>query len=230
MNKEELLKRYFNQEGARGELPLQQWKEILHMVKKQEQNRGRKASFTSFTAKPVLVALAAFVIAVAIGGVSLWAASPWDGGSGQTTTPSGDTEPGLVGDSEPGPVTSRGSCVEQYGPDTLSNRAFAFDGTVKSVEVRSDPKLPAGDQDVHWVTFTVNYWYKGGAGDEVGVWIEGLVLEDSTAIEEGARLLVSGEPRWGGAPLEDAIAWICGGFTRGYTNEEANLWADSLRQ
>jgi hypothetical protein len=48
------------------------------------------------------------------------------------------------------------SCVETYSPQTLRHRAFAFDGTPVSVEDRRDPRLPAGQDHVPWVTFRVN--------------------------------------------------------------------------
>lgn len=112
----------------------------------------------------------------------------------------------------PGPKSSLASCVETYGPDTLKNRDFAFDGTVRSIER-------------HWVTFDVNRWYQGGTGDEVAVWMEWGWLGPQT-IAHGARLLVSGEPRWGGEPPDDALAWMGCGFTRLYTPEDAEQWAD----
>lgn len=39
----------------------------------------------------------------------------------------------------------------------------------------------------------------------------------------GTRLLVSGEPRWGGGALTDAMAWGCG-FTRYYDKATADNW------
>lgn len=126
------------------------------------------------------------------------------------------------------------SCVEQYSPDTLRNRAFAFDGTVVSIELRRDPKLQLEEEEdsrIPWVTFSVHRWYRGGSGDEVGVWVESLNIETSAGTirgDPGTRLLVAGEPRWGGAPLDDAIAWPCG-FTQPYTPEAAAEWEAALR-
>jgi hypothetical protein len=132
-----------------------------------------------------------------------------------------------------GPVSAR--CVEEYSPDTLRNRAFAFDGTVVSIELRQDPNLEVqGGEDSRepWVTFSVHHWYRGGSGDEVGVWIENLNMETSVGTitaEPGTRLLVAGEPRWGGAPFDDAIAWACG-FTQPYSPEVAAKWQATLGQ
>jgi hypothetical protein len=39
--------------------------------------------------------------------------------------------------------SSVASCVALFSPETLRDRAFAFDGTVESVETRVDPRLPA---------------------------------------------------------------------------------------
>jgi hypothetical protein len=122
------------------------------------------------------------------------------------------------------PVAS--SCVESYSPDTLIHRSFAFDGTVRDVEVRTDARLPEGEQDVPWVAFEVNRWFRGGSARELGVWVEALNVETSAGAipaEPGTRLLVAGEPRWGGDPLDDPIAWSCG-FTQLWTPEAAAEW------
>jgi hypothetical protein len=131
--------------------------------------------------------------------------------------------------SEPGPASS---CVEEYGPETLSRRAFAFDGTIIAVEIRKDPKLPPPeegvvDEGIPWVAFSVHRWYRGGSAPEAGVWIEHLNVQTSVETisgTPGTRLLVAGQPRWGGDPMDDAIAWACG-FTQPYTDEAAADWA-----
>ena len=67
---------------------------------------------------------------------------------------------------------------------------------------------------------------QGGWASEVGVWIENLNVNSSVGTveaEPGTRLLVSGEPRWGGDTLDDAIAWPCG-FTQPWTEETASEW------
>lgn len=117
-------------------------------------------------------------------------------------------------------------CVQAYAPDTLVLRSFAFDGTVTSIEIREDSRLPEGEQEVPWVTFEVHRWFKGGSASEVGVWIENLNVNTTVGTieaEPGTRLLVSGEPRWGGDTLDDAIAWPCG-FTQPWTEEGASEW------
>ena len=119
------------------------------------------------------------------------------------------------------------SCVEVYSPETLADRSFAFDGTVASIENRTDPKLPAGQAEAPWVWFVVHDWFKGGSGETVGIWMDGVNIETSagtTSVQEGTRLLVAGEPRWGGSePMADPLAWTCG-FTQPWSEEAAAEW------
>lgn len=142
----------------------------------------------------------------------------------------GSTAAPSKADGSTAPVnSSAASCLETFSPAGLRGRDFAFDGTVLSIERRRDPRLPPGEDEVPWVTFDVNRWYAGGQEAQVGVWIENASLSptvssvDSIAVEEGARLLVSGEPRWGGRPLDDPIAWSCG-FTEPWTEDAAAEW------
>jgi hypothetical protein len=129
-------------------------------------------------------------------------------------------------DVEGGPVAVSNTCVQTYSPDTLIERSFAFDGTVASIELRTDSHLPDGENEVPWVTFVVNQWFRAGSAPRIGVWMDSLNIETSAGTieaEPGARLLVAGEPRWGGDPLEDPIAWACG-FTQPWTPEAAAEW------
>lgn len=121
------------------------------------------------------------------------------------------------------------SCVESYTPEALARRAFGFDGTVAGIgSAASTAGLPDGYVPV---TFKVHRWFRGGAGATVVVTMprpEGSSGQDSAAYRIGSRLLVSGEPRYGGAPLADPIAWACG-FTRSYTPGEAAAWGEAFR-
>lgn len=78
------------------------------------------------------------------------------------------------------------------------------------------------------MTFTVNEWFEGGTARAITVDLMAptsrIAGDETPAYEAGTRLLVSGEPRWGGAPLDDAIAWTCGGFTRCYEASVAEDW------
>jgi hypothetical protein len=113
------------------------------------------------------------------------------------------------------------SAIEQYSAKSLRQRAFAFDGTVVGIETRVDSKLPDGDQERSWVTFQVHRWFRGGTADEVPIWFDG---RREFGLDPGVRLLVSGQPRWGGAPLDNPIAWP-GGFTRPWDEGTADEWA-----
>ena len=135
-----------------------------------------------------------------------------------------------------GPLPGGGvaSCVETYAPRTVSKRAFAFDGVVVEVGPSVSDRGDEADLGLPGVTFEVQEWFSGGGGD-------GTVTVDmqppTTGSEEpsdpelayglGSRLLVSGEARWGGSPLESPIAWGCG-FSRYYDPETAKAWREAL--
>ena len=118
------------------------------------------------------------------------------------------------------------SCVESYdGGDSVAGRAFAFDGTVTAIGPARTDREP--DSQSVGVRFEVNEWFAGGNTATVVV---DMTRPDIVRVEEmapaygvGTRLLVSGEPRWGGAPLDDPIAWGCG-FTRYYDEATAGSW------
>jgi len=56
----------------------------------------------------------------------------------------------------------------------------------------------------------------------------GIVEELAPSVPPGTRLLVTGEPRWGGAALDDAVAWGCG-FTQPWTAEASATWSEAFR-
>ncbi|GAC1611214.1 MAG: hypothetical protein NVS3B26_22610 [Mycobacteriales bacterium] len=93
-------------------------------------------------------------------------------------------------------------------------------------------KSDKGQLDTAAVTFKGNEWFKGGASDTATVDLmsptSNMGGDHAPAYEKGTRLLVSGEPRWGGPPLEDAIAWPCGGFTSYYERAVAVSGARQL--
>jgi hypothetical protein len=126
----------------------------------------------------------------------------------------------------PLPDSGARRCVEQYSSSAIAGRAFAFDGTVTTITAgqtdQSDSSLA-----LDAVTFTVNEWFVGGSDKTVTVDMmppdpDGLA-ETPPIYDVGTRLLVSGEPRWGGAPLTDPVAWGCG-FTRYYDDATADNW------
>jgi hypothetical protein len=120
------------------------------------------------------------------------------------------------------------SCVESYSPAAVSTRAFAFDGAVIDIGPSTTDAGDDTDLGLPGVTFEVGTWFAGGTGDTVTVDMQSLGvssgdLGSADAYGLGSRLLVSGEPRWGGSPLDRAIAWGCG-FSRYYDRVTAKSW------
>ncbi|MDP9464382.1 MAG: hypothetical protein M3P52_07145, partial [Actinomycetota bacterium] len=117
------------------------------------------------------------------------------------------------------------SCVESYNAETLRRRAFAFDGTIISIAhtLNEDPYVA--------VSFQVNEWFAGGGPDTIT--IDMLAPLRSTLggpeYDTGSRLLISGEPRFGGAPLDSPNAWMCG-FSRPYDTATADTWRDTFTE
>ena len=141
------------------------------------------------------------------------------------------SQPPSSGPQGPLPGGGMTSCVEQYSLAAVTGRAFAFDGTVASIASAPNAQPSMGADSVP-VTFKVNEWYAGGSGTTVTVDLTppGVVAATEDApptYAVGSRLLVSGEPRFGGAPLQDAIAWGCG-FTRYYDEATAAEWRSAV--
>lgn len=144
-----------------------------------------------------------------------------------TSSPTPESSPQRQGDVLGSTVA--GSCVERYNPAALTNRGFAFDGTVTGIGQPSsvgnenvDPNVP--------VTFTVHRWFRGGNGDEITVAMfppDATTSVDTTTYAVGSRLLVSGDDRWGKWSMEDPVAWACG-FTRWYNEAEIQSWAQTF--
>jgi hypothetical protein len=112
------------------------------------------------------------------------------------------------------------SCALEFSSDTLAARSWAFDGTLISVGEVGDSQMG----NVPAATFEVNHWF---GGDAPGVTVQfdvDAISEFVTEVTPGTRLLVTGEPRWGGQPLDDAVAWGCG-FTQPWTSTSAQQWS-----
>jgi len=128
-------------------------------------------------------------------------------------------------------VQDSGSCHQTYSLDTLAERGFALDGTV--IRIRSW----AGTH----VTFKVNEWFRGAANvrdvtfDVPAPLNPGQQPTDGRQLETptytvGTRLLLSGDPRRGGAPLNDPVVFVGCGFTRYYDAGTARAWRRTLKQ
>lgn len=127
----------------------------------------------------------------------------------------------------PVPGSDSAACADWYSLEKLRDRDFAFDGTVIDV---GSPASNRGDGPdlVKGVTFEVNEWFAGGDGDEVTVdlhYPDNVDGEDELPFQSGTRLLVSGEPAQGGAPLDAPMAWQCG-FTQYYDKATAQEWRE----
>lgn len=113
--------------------------------------------------------------------------------------------------------------------------AFAFDGTVTAIADGSGGG-EFGELGYVDVTFSVREWFHGGGADRVTVQMWAPPPTAGQAGDYGAgyygvgtRLLVTGEPRWGGEPLNEAVAWFCG-FTRTYDDSTATAWRETFRE
>ena len=148
--------------------------------------------------------------------------STQDASPAVSTTPGGPTAPtnADVGASRPIVGTSARRCVETYDLDTLSARTWAFDGTVTDIGASID-----GAVDTR-VTFDVHEWFAIDGPATVTVDLAPPRPGSSVQPPEydvGSRLLVSGEPRRGGQPLDAPVAWLCG-FTRTRDPSTASAW------
>lgn len=163
---------------------------------------------------------------------------------------SGTPAPVVTGSPSPPTTQGRGplassaavSCVKEYSPREVARRSFAFDGVVTEIGPGTTNRDGEGQLRLSSVTFDLNEWFSGGSTETVTVDMlpptpDGMSPETRQSYDVGTRLLVSGEPRWGGAdPLADAIAWDTCGFTRYWDSETADAWrtnvddrVDSLR-
>lgn len=165
-----------------------------------------------------LAATAALVLAV---GQHVPGSPPPVGAPEQASNASGSAGPG----SFTADLDAVSRCVEFYDADgaALARRSFAFDGTVTGIGAPVS-EVPGDEAAVGYVgvTFAVDEWFEGGSAATVTVDLYG-----RPAV--GLRLLVSGEPRWGGAPLDRAVAWPCG-FTRYYDPATATDWRRAFAQ
>jgi hypothetical protein len=187
--------------------------------------RRRRRTQLAWGAGSLAVAVAA--VAVLAGGL---AGSGHQGRAARTPVASTSLGVSRLG-ALPGSGTA--SCVEPYNLATVAKRSFAFDGTVTTIGP-ARTNLPGAELPLAAVTFKVHEWFRGGSGSSVTLDMTPpqpgsgqAVTESAPSYGVGTRLLVSGEPRWGGAPLTDAIAWGCG-FTRYYDPATAGAWRNAM--
>jgi hypothetical protein len=152
------------------------------------------------------------IAVVAIAVVALTACS--EGGE-TPPEPSG----GTAADELTDPILAEGgssglrSCAFEFGPQTLAERQFAFDGTVADIV---EPEAPDAPYDV---VFRVTRWFQGGEGTTVTVKtydVSGTSLAGDLGLEEGERILASGDGDY---------LWGCG-FSMPYTDQDAGVFQE----
>ena len=155
-----------------------------------------------------------------------------------TATPVASTLPAWDGSpSMPLASPSQVSCVTDYTLEQLSERGFAFDGTVVSVEAPAGPgTVPAAELDslpIINATLEVHEWFKAGDSNITSITVAMPPPDDTSELNDptwwgvGSRLLVTGESRWGTDPLDGPVAWMCG-FSRTYDPATADAWRAQL--
>lgn len=153
--------------------------------------------------------------------------------------PAADRERASANEGKPdphGPLPEAGAarCVEEYSPAAVAGRGFAFDGVVVEIGSAVTDRGDTSDLGLAGVTFEVRDWFVGGTGRTVTVDMppplegQGASSEGGPSYAVGSRLLVGGQPRWGGASLKDPIAWGCG-FSRYHDAATANAWENASR-
>jgi hypothetical protein len=185
--------------------------------------------------------IAAAVSGTAVLGAAVVLAAGMSLGSGAGTPIAGPSPLGTVPAGKAGaPVggdAGTASCAFGYSPGLIAVQAdFAFDGAVVSI---GDPlqQFPNVAQKAGYagVTLRVNEWFKGDTGKDtitLNAPAPGYNSIDGygspSAYAPGTRLLVSGVVADEGAPV--AYAWFgCGGFTRYYSETDANAWRAANR-
>jgi hypothetical protein len=132
-----------------------------------------------------VVALSALALVLAFGGR----------GAAPGLPPGGSVDPGSA------------ACVEPYSPTAIARRAFAFEGTVITVD---------GDR----VTFAVGTAWRGASSSTITLEAPGMTGSPITSaggpnLTVGERYLVAGD---------DTFVWSCG-YTQAYDPAIAEEWA-----
>jgi hypothetical protein len=219
----------WNDLKAAGEVPPPSSEVLAHARGELELARIRSGRRTSTRRWMAPAVAAAGVGAAVVGAVAVYqipsSTIPVTGPSAQTSRAGSSATP-----STPSQGVAA-SCVSGYTPAELRKRAFAFDGTVLTI-VRD----PAGPIPSYLVTLQVNEWFKptdGALRVTVRTYNPPQGSSNRVSIDfpdytVGTRLLIAGEPQWGGTnPLKDAIAWGCG-FSRAYNAADAVTWRKIL--
>ncbi|HZB02469.1 MAG TPA: hypothetical protein VE800_10215 [Actinomycetota bacterium] len=99
-------------------------------------------------------------------------------------------------------------CVEQYSPETLTSRTYAFEGVITDVQGPTHPDSADPGDMTTMITFDVVRWYWGGSGAEASRRTYSTASSTGQLDASiGAELLVAGD---------DDFVWSCG-FTQAST-------------
>lgn len=223
------LRRQFTAHATNIAVPDQPPHALVRQI--QRRRRARMAGMSTVTAV-IVVGAVTFGLSRSSGGGQSNSSATGTAGTAAvapTTTPSGSAPSSVLPTSVPlAPSVAlegnaQASCVESYSAETLRQRAFAFDGTIVSITqtLNNDPYVA--------VSFRVDEWFAGAGPDTIT--LDMLPPHRSSLggpeYDIGSRLLISGEPRFGGAPLESPVAWMCG-FSRTYDGATADVWRDTF--
>ncbi len=96
---ENRIKQHFVQEGAKGDLSAEQWQEVLTHVRSEKQRRWPWGTAIFAMPRPLTAMAVSLLLAVVVGGVSLWVVAPWRQAAPGGTWPLIQLEPSVV----PGP-------------------------------------------------------------------------------------------------------------------------------
>lgn len=97
---ENRIEQHFAQEGAKGDLSLEQWQEVLAHVRMRKQRRWPWGTTIFAMPRPLTAMAVSLLLAVVVGGVSLWVVAPWKQTAPGVTWPLIQPEPSGV----PGPA------------------------------------------------------------------------------------------------------------------------------
>lgn len=228
---EQTLRELFQEEVTMNDRSGNWWSRAVHRATEQPQRRGFLGMGWFAGLRPLPALAMTFALVFVIGGGLVTASAAGLFGSGG---PAIGEDPELIArDAEP-PLGLAGMCLD-WNSWVADSNVFAFDGTVKSIEIRDVPNEFEPGYQEYLVTFDVDRWFRGGEGDEVSVWFNSLWLAESDMIMEpddaelvrtGTRLLVSGAPRDAGASSDDLVAGTMCGMTKFHTPELADDWAE----
>jgi hypothetical protein len=145
------IKRYFEREGEKGDLSIQQWERMLACA--MEQKREGWTWMTQATARPLITVTASLVLVATISGGTLWVTAPWgentSSGPTLTDTPSAmplapyfdqawEANKVLIAPGEQVAITLR---LKNFRSERIEFTGFS-PLTLKNIDIHSDEGTP----------------------------------------------------------------------------------------